>query len=52
VRLSAAIEVPALMLIPRVSVYVALAAWALTAFGLLLRLYSDLQRWPKGAPRS
>jgi tellurite resistance protein TehA-like permease len=52
VRLSAAIEVPALMVIPRVSVYVALAAWALTALGLLLRLYSDLQRWPKGAPRS
>jgi tellurite resistance protein TehA-like permease len=44
VRLSAAIEAPSLMAIPRVSVYVALAAWALAAFGLLLRLYSDLQR--------
>jgi tellurite resistance protein TehA-like permease len=38
VRLSMAIEVPSLMVIPRVSVYVALAAWALTAFGMLLHL--------------
>jgi len=37
-RLSAAIEAPSLMAIPRISVYVALAAWTVTAIGLLLRL--------------
>jgi tellurite resistance protein TehA-like permease len=37
-RLSVAVEAPALMAIPRVSVYVALAAWTLTMAGLLWHL--------------
>lgn len=38
VRLSAAIAAPSLMVIPRVSVYIALAAWALVMLGLVGRL--------------
>ncbi len=37
-RLSAAIDAPYLIAIPRVFVYLALAAWALTLLGLLLQL--------------
>jgi len=37
-RLSAAIEAPFLMAIPRVSIWVALAAWMLAAAGLTSQL--------------
>jgi tellurite resistance protein TehA-like permease len=37
-RLSQALDAPLLMIIPRVFVYVALAAWTLTAIGLVHRL--------------
>jgi tellurite resistance protein TehA-like permease len=40
IRLSAAIDAPFLMAIPRVSVYVALVAWVLTLIGLVSRSIS------------
>jgi tellurite resistance protein TehA-like permease len=43
-RLSAAIDAPFLMVIPAVSVYVALAAWVLAMVGLLWRLAT---RWSR-----
>jgi tellurite resistance protein TehA-like permease len=47
-RLAGALELPFLLAIPRCVVYVALAAWTLTAFGLALHLMkSALER---GAP--
>jgi len=45
VRLAAAIDTPALMVIPRASVYVALVAWAATAAGLVASLI------PRGSRR-
>ena len=43
-RLAQAIDVPALIAIPRVSVYVALAAWTLTFVGLVGQLISSANR--------
>jgi tellurite resistance protein TehA-like permease len=40
IRLSAAIDAPFLMAIPRVSVYVALVAWVLALIGLVSRSIS------------
>ena len=45
-RLSAAVDAPYLIAIPRVTVYVALFAWALTALGLVLTLGSTLRQRP------
>jgi tellurite resistance protein TehA-like permease len=45
-RLSAAIDAPFLMAIPRAWIYVALAAWALAAFGLALHLGAIVRRRP------
>lgn len=45
-RLSAAVDAPYLIAIPRVTVYVALFAWALTALGLVLSLGSALRQRP------
>ena len=44
VRLSAALDMPTLMVIPRVSVYVALFAWAATAAGLVASLIPRSRR--------
>jgi tellurite resistance protein TehA-like permease len=44
VRLSEALEIPALMIIPRVFVYVAAAAWTLTFIGLIGKLVGLLRR--------
>jgi tellurite resistance protein TehA-like permease len=44
-RLSQALDVPVLMIVPHVFIYVALAAWGLTMAGLVHRLAAG---WPRG----
>jgi tellurite resistance protein TehA-like permease len=43
-RLSVAVEAPYLAVIPRLSVYLAIAAWGITMIGLLIRLLRSAQR--------
>jgi hypothetical protein len=45
-RLAQVVDVPMLMFIPRIGIYIALAAWAATLLGLLRHLLT-----PSGAPR-
>ena len=45
-RLSTAVDARYLIAVPRVTVYVALFAWALTALGLVLSLVAALRRGP------
>jgi tellurite resistance protein TehA-like permease len=45
-QLAQAIDAPYLVAIPRVSIFVALAAWALTLFGMLVTVFRSLARRP------